>query len=1651
MNRIYNLVWSNTHGAFVVASEFARSQGKKSGLRQSRSKGRIHMKIRLFFTGLLLIPLSALALPTDGKVVAGQATIQAGDKGMAIHQSSDRAVIDWNSFNIGSKESVTFHQNSANSAVLNRVYDQSASSIQGKLSANGQVFIANPNGVIFGKGAEVNVGGLVATTKAIDPGEFMAGGKVTLSGDSAAAVINEGNIKAGEGGYVALVAARVSNTGTIEARKGKVALTAADKVDLAFDNGSLVNLQVSKGALDAEVKNGGVIRTPGGKVMLTATAANKLTSAVVNNTGVIEARTLGDLMGSIEVIADMDVGTAQIAGTLDASAPEGGNGGFIETSGAHVKVAAGTKITTKAPQGKSGTWLIDPVDFKIAPDFGDMTGQQLSDHLKDGNVVIQSTMGATEGSGDILVYDNVAWDHNTLTLDAINSVVVKATMTAGGDAGLNLKYKNEMIVAPGTGRIDFTGTGNTLAFNGTNVTIIRDINQLQNMAANPSGWYALGSDIDASVTRSWNGGKGFVGIRSFNGFFDGLGHVIDSLYMNDVSRTGLAVYGTGLFDTTLAGAKIRNVGVTNADITAYASYGGILVGDGQGDISYSFTTGNFLGLYGNCFGGLAGHNTDGQIYNSFSSATVSGPSWVGGLVGHVTGSASFYQSYATGHVIGNGRDNPYGNTNVGGLVGGLDSTAANPVRDSYSTVTISAPGYSGVGGLIGMLGAGSIINSYWDVDVTGINVSAGGKGLTSAQMRNPASFNGWDIDTQGGQATTWRMYEGKAAPMLKAFLRPAEAYMTSETFIYNGKSQAVDLLQWSGVDVDTSRLHYTTNVGDVTAKDVGTYDIFSYNFFSDPYGYDIIFRGPTVGQITINPADLTVKANDASKTYDGKAYGDSNGVTYTGLVNGETSGVLGGALAFDKGWNGAANAGSYIVNASGLASKNYNITYLPGTLTIDKAQLTLTARDAQKIYDGTTELPGHQVVWSGLVNGEQPHFATAGKLQYGGTSQGAKNAGSYTILLSGLTSDNYDIIYVPGTLTINKADLILGAFDVTKTYDGTLAANGQAIILGGQLFGDDSLFGGEFAFADKDAGGGKTVTVAGVAVNDGNGGGNYSVSYRNNTTSTIDKAKLSVTANDATKIYDKVAFVGGNGVTYAGFVAGEGVGNLDGAIAFGGDSQGAVNAGGYTISVSGLASKNYAFEYVDGNLTIDKALLVVTAGNDAKTYDGQAYRGDNGVTFAGFAGGDNAADLDGQLTWGGDGQGAVNAGDYTLSAGGLASDNYDISYVDGSLHVAKASLVLGSADVTKTYDGSRSANGQAVVLDGQLYRDDSLDGGEYVFTDENAGTGKTVTVGNIVVNDRNGGGNYSVSYRNNTTSTIEKAKLTVVARGDRKTYDGQAYYGGKGVTYAGLVNGETVDVLSGQLALGGTAQGAVNAGSYAISASGLTSGNYLISYVNGQLTVDKAALTVTANDASKTHDGQAYYGGNGVMYAGFVPGEGEGVLSGKLQWGGDSQGAVRVGEYLLLSGGLSSGNYTIAYEPAVLTIKQSLPYDNGGNDSQKPVTPETGEDNGGGNAGGGNVITPTVPEDGGAKIEDGSRADDIGDVTGGDPGRENSATDGSGSAGGNGDSGGSGGGDASSDSGESAACSRASTKDGNSALNRDCHIPSKGRGTMTNA
>ena len=299
MNRTYALVWNPSLGAWSVADEHARRQGKGAGA---------------VLAAALLLPAMACAadLPTGGQVVAGQGQIGApSNHQMVINQASNKLAIDWQSFDIAAGNKVTFNQPGSDAIALNRVLGADGSKIMGQLEANGRVFLINPNGVLFGRGAQVNVGGLVASTLDISNSDFEAGRYTFKGNGSNAGVINNGQITAADGGSVALLGGTVSNNGTIIANQGSVALAAGNAMTLDFAGDGLLNVQVDEAVVDALVENHQLIRADGGQVLLTAHAGEALLKTVVNNTGVIEARTLGEKDGKIVLLGDFAGGTVQ--------------------------------------------------------------------------------------------------------------------------------------------------------------------------------------------------------------------------------------------------------------------------------------------------------------------------------------------------------------------------------------------------------------------------------------------------------------------------------------------------------------------------------------------------------------------------------------------------------------------------------------------------------------------------------------------------------------------------------------------------------------------------------------------------------------------------------------------------------------------------------------------------------------------------------------------------------------------------------------------------------------------------------------------------------------------------------------------------------------------------------------------------------------------------------------------------------------------------------------------------------------------------------------------------------------------------------------------------------------------------------------------
>ncbi|WZB61567.1 filamentous hemagglutinin N-terminal domain-containing protein [Achromobacter xylosoxidans] len=343
MNKSYALVWNATQGCWQVASELTRRRGKAGRERVLMTAGA--SLIGLAFAGL------AHALPTGGAVVDGKGTIQAEGQQMIVDQQSHKLITNWESFNVGAQEGVTFRQPDQNAIALNRVIGNEGSSILGRIDANGQVFLVNPNGVLFGQGAQVNVGSLVASTLNISNEDFKAG-RYVFAGDSASQVGNAGSIQAAAGGTVALLGAQVGNTGTIQATEGSVALGAGGNIRLHLDKGSLMYLQIDKGAVDALAHNGGLIQAAGGDVWLQANATNALLRTVVNNEGTIEAVSLqGDRSGRIMLQGFNHA--VSVSGKLDASGVKNAaDGGMIMVHGSKLELAQSMKASTQAGAGK---------------------------------------------------------------------------------------------------------------------------------------------------------------------------------------------------------------------------------------------------------------------------------------------------------------------------------------------------------------------------------------------------------------------------------------------------------------------------------------------------------------------------------------------------------------------------------------------------------------------------------------------------------------------------------------------------------------------------------------------------------------------------------------------------------------------------------------------------------------------------------------------------------------------------------------------------------------------------------------------------------------------------------------------------------------------------------------------------------------------------------------------------------------------------------------------------------------------------------------------------------------------------------------------------------------------------------------------------
>nr|WP_319514534.1 MBG domain-containing protein [uncultured Cohaesibacter sp.] len=1684
----------------------------------SRQSSR-HVFTRPCMLSAVLLASSALAsgaavagdsLPTGASVASGSVGISSTSSDMTITQGTSNAIVNWNSFSIGKNNSVTFVQPDAASSILNRVTGDTTSTIAGILSANGQVYLVNPNGIAITPTGTVKVGaGFVASTLDITDEDYLSG-NLTFSGDgSSASVSNEGVITIGRGGYAALLGGSVDNSGTIAVPLGTVGLGSGEQItlDLSGDGFMQVALPTDSEGDEALVSNSGTISANGGTVIMSAATAKEAARQAINMSGVIEAKSVSGHNGSI-VIGGGDGGTVSVSGKVNASSKSGtggsieitgdaieltgatvdasgatgggtinigglkhgadglqtatdttvdedtvisadatedgdggaivvwsddlttyagsitalgtgdGSGGDVEVSGKALLAFTGT-VDLSAESGTYGTLLLDPYDI-IITDGGDTISGDYTASAEDSvidvstlitllgssDVIIDTGSSGTQ-DGDITVASAISWDASTtLTLEAANDITVDATITAKGDgaglvleadydgdgtgsininsaitmsgasASLSMSYGSDGDYVLGSdASISFSDTNSSLAINSQAYTLIDDLNDVSY-----SGYYALASDVILTTELT----SSLIGTSSnpFTGTFTGLGHTISGLIINSsdeyvglfgyssgtirniglvdadvagykyvgalvglnastgtisysyasgsvLSKTGMGMYvgglvgvNGGLISYSYASATVQNNGSDTGSSTTYTYYTGGLVGYNLGGtISYSYATGDVTaGGKARYVGGLVGRNKNGTISYSYATGTVeAGFDYVGGLVGYNEGTISY--SYASGTVTSTEDD-------VGGLVGYNNGT----ISYSYSTSYVSGGGV--VGGLVGQNSTnGTIEYSYATGDVEGIRNDIGG-------------LVGWQLGSISYAFATGDVSGSNQVGGLVGWASEGSISQTYATGSVTGNGNDVGgLVGQGGVNIsysyatgavsgnenvggfvgnssgeitasyfDTDTTGTTTALGSGTSS--GVTGLTTAQFQDSDYFYTLaseagwdfttIWTPSSEGyypELYALSAVVWVTAGETSSTY-GDSTASLDAVTsYVGGTDSYIFGESGDSLtltgidiSFDE--TAAAGTNTITVNGgNGTATSTNGVTYRvvyygSDDAAIDTAALTITASDVTKIYGKTASLT---YTTSGLLNGD----SLTGSLSSNGAAAEA-NVGTYTIGLGTLSNSNYTITYQAGTLTVDPAALTITASDLTKTYGETASLTYST----SGLTNDDTVTSVSLSSTGADA----SASVSSYSIDASNASGtglsNYTISYKAGTL-TVDPASLTITASDLTKTYGEAVEL--EDYTVSGLLNNDTITSISLSSA-GADAS--ANVGSYAISASasGTGLSNYTIT-TKGTVTVNPASLTITASDVTKTYGEDADLED--YTVSGLLNNDTVSSISLSST-GSDASASV--GSYSIdasNASGTGLSNYTISYKAGTLTVDPASLTITASDLTKTY-------GEDVELED--YTVSGLLNDDAVTTVSLSSTGSDASANagsySIAASSASGSGlsNYTITYKAGTL-TVDPAALTITASDTTKTYGEDVEL--EDYTVSGLLNDDAVTTVS----LSSTgADASANAGSYSIaasSASGTGLSNYTITYKTRTLTVDPAALTITASDTTKTYGETVSlsYSTSGLL-------NDDAITSVSLSSTG-ADASANVGSYSIAASSASGSglsNYTISYKAGTLTV-----------------------------------------------------------------------------------------------------------------------------------
>ena len=1486
MNHCYCLVFNRATQVWQAVSEVAKSHTKsasKSNLKSTRKftnrlqiKSGIKIIKKIIAIGLLPLLFSANSwadpalntLPNGGQVVYGQSTISQMANTLNITQTSQKTIINWQSYNIGANATVNYVQPNSSAISLNRVTSQNPSAMFGKLNANGQVWLINPNGMLFGQGAQVNVGSLVASTLNITDADFL-NSNYQFTGN-AGSVINLGNLLAKNGGYIAMLAPEVRNEGVVSAMQGTASFATGDAITMHFNGDNLINVQVNSANINTLLENKNLIQVGNGQVLMGANAANNLITSVINNSGNIEANSMTSVGGVVRLTGAKTVINSGNISAISAT----NNGGRVHLLGENVgvfnngsinvdgKIGGGTILVGGDYQGNNA--LIKNAQKTFISQQAMLSANSISDG--DGGKVIVWADNSTSFYGNINALGGAQSGNGGLVevsgKQNLNFIGTVNTSAINGVAGLLLLDPTDITISTGINSIESTGATNFAESTPTatsilNTTTLQNALALNNVTVTTASTAAGIGNITVANAINWSSNK-LLTLTAANNI------AINAPITTGVAGSRLILNATNNVTQTSAGI-ISGAGAVDKNGAGTATFGAMNTYTG----STTINTGTLVL-------GVANAIADTSTVSLLSLGAKFKLSGFDETVAAINGSGTIELG---GNTL---TTNATTSTTYGGFIsgtGGLTKLGGGTLTlnksHTYTGLTTVTAGTL-------VMGADNIFADTASILVNGGILSANTRNDTVANVR----LDSGAITGSSGALTATSDFDLRDGAVSKGLAGNVNVNKTSTgTVSLTGNNSYTGATNINaGTLKDGAAI---PNVSSVIIASGATLDLNNQN--------EIVGSIAGAGNIVMGTANLTSGADNTSTTFSGDISGS------LGAFNKDGSGTL--TLSGNNTYTGITNIRGGILSA---ASTNALGDAFAGTIVNKDTTLNVinTALAAEDIsirgvgFGGLGALTGTgDAITTGLITqvndaligttDDTSILSISGVYQAAGFNLGIVGTGD---LLANNVSNDFNVVNIIGnnvSLT-DRNDLIIG--NGASALTGNLSVNARGniyvkkditsdkqILMSSDTFYIDS--GVNFKASDRWVVHTNSATARTNKYGDlkSENQAIWGRSLGINTPESgnrfvfIESPKLDVTSFDVNKTYGQDgALIVAAAYTATGFIKAFDYGDIftqddiSNTLIGGASSAGSIvtaNVGSYAVDLTPVAaSTGYTINKIAaGSLTVNPAALTITANDKTTTYG-------DGVSFSGTdftSSGLQNSETIGSVVFVTGAGGSVNVGNYAItgnnaSGGTFNASNYAINYVNGVYTVNPAIINLAGV---RNYDTTINAGAVSFGSINGVFGQTLTLAGNGLVSSKNVGLYNGFDTGSLALKL------FGVDATNYTLAggthsfIINQALLNLSAVTDAKVYDGNTnstaavLIGNAG--FNGILTGDTISNVNQSFTnknvLGSNGSSIIVNNGYVIN-DGNGGNNYLVSQlgITGTITPKTIFGSITAND--KTYD-----------------------------------------------------------------------------------------------------------------------------------------------------------------------------------------------------